>query len=79
MALTERKTREGVVISNKMDKTVVVRVDRIVPHPLYQKVITRSKKYYAHAEENLEIGKRVRIKETRPLSKTKRWRVVESL
>jgi small subunit ribosomal protein S17 len=76
-----RKVREGVVVSNKMQKTVTVRVERTIKHPHFEKVITRAKKYYAHAENNKEIqeGQRVRIVETRPLSKLKRWRVVEVL
>ena len=76
-----RKIREGVVVSNKMDKTVTVRVERTLTHPRFHKVVTRAKKYYAHAENSKEIqeGKKVRIVETRPLSKMKRWRVVEVL
>jgi small subunit ribosomal protein S17 len=76
-----RKIREGVVVSNKMEKTVTVRVERTVKHPHFDKVVTRAKKYYAHTENSKEIqeGKKVRIVETRPLSKTKRWRVVEVL
>jgi small subunit ribosomal protein S17 len=76
-----RKVREGVVVSNKMDKTVTVRVERTIRHPHFDKVIARAKKYYAHAENSKEIeeGKTVRIVETRPLSKLKRWRVVEVL
>lgn len=74
----KRKTTEGVVISNKMDKTVTVRVTRKMRHERYGKVIERSKKFYAHDESNaLELGQKVRIMETRPLSKMKRWRVVE--
>jgi len=73
-----RKTRVGVVVSNKMDKTVVVLVERLVKEPLYKKYIKRSKKFHAHDEENqCQVGDRVKIMETRPLSKTKRWRVVE--
>ena len=73
-----RKTRVGVVTSDKMQKTVVVSVERRVPHPVYGKMVTRSKKYKAHDEENsAKVGDRVRIMETRPLSKDKRWRVVE--
>jgi small subunit ribosomal protein S17 len=73
-----RKTRTGVVVSDKMQKTVVVSVERRVPHPVYGKMVTRSKKYKAHDEENsAKVGDRVRIMETRPLSKDKRWRVVE--
>jgi len=72
-----RKTREGVVVSNKMEKTVTVRVERTVRHPHFDKVISRAKKYYAHADNSADIleGQKVRIVETRPLSKTKRWRV----
>jgi len=75
-----RKTRTGVVVSDKMDKTVVVRVERRYAHPLYGKQVTRSKKYHAHDEGNeYRIGDTVRIEETRPLSKLKRWRVVEAI
>lgn len=74
----KRKVREGVVISNKMDKTVTVRVERRVRHPKLQKVITLGKKYYAHNENlDLPVGTKVRILETRPLSKLKRWIVQE--
>ncbi len=73
-----RKTRVGVVVSDKMEKTVVVAIDRRVPHPTYGKMVTRTKKFQAHDEENsAKVGDRVRIVETRPLSKHKRWRVVE--
>ena len=73
-----RKTRVGTVVSDKMDKTVVVRVERRYAHPLYGKQVTRSKKYHAHDEKNeYRIGDTVRIMETRPLSKLKRWRVTE--
>jgi small subunit ribosomal protein S17 len=72
-----RKTREGVVVSDKMDKTVVVKVEDRAAHGLYSKVITKNK-FKAHDEENTAgVGDRVRIMETRPLSATKRWRVVE--
>jgi small subunit ribosomal protein S17 len=75
-----RKTRIGVVVSDKMQKTVVVAVERRVPHPAYGKMVTRTKKFKAHDEENsAKTGDRVRIMETRPLSKDKRWRVVEIL
>ncbi|MBM3207147.1 MAG: 30S ribosomal protein S17 [Chlamydiae bacterium] len=76
-----RKVREGIVVSNKMQKTVTVKVERTLRHPHFGKVITRAKKYYAHAENSKEIpeGQKVRIVETRPLSKLKRWRVVEVL
>lgn len=73
-----RKTKEGVVVSNKMKKTVTVMVERTFPHPRYKKVIRRGRKYYAHHEkDDLEVGARVRIQETRPLSKLKRWIVVD--
>ena len=75
-----RKEHVGVVISNKMDKTVTVQVSRKMRHPKYGKVIERSKKFYAHDESDaLSIGRKVRIAETRPLSKLKRWRVVEAM
>ena len=75
-----RKTRIGVVVSDKMDKTVSVEVERRFAHPLYGKGVKRHKKYHAHDEENeYMVGDKVRIVETRPLSKTKRWRVVELL
>ena len=73
-----RKTRVGTVVSDKMDKTVVVMVERRYAHPLYGKQVTRSKKYHAHDENNdYRTGDVVRITETRPLSKLKRWRVSE--
>lgn len=71
-----RKIQSGVVISNKMEKTVVVKVERTFRHPVYGKVVTRSKKFYAHNDAPLNIGDEVKIVETRPLSKLKRWRVV---
>ena len=75
-----RKIREGLVISDKMDKTVVVEVEDRVKHPKYAKVIRRTKKYKAHDAENAcGKGDRVRLMETRPLSATKRWRVNEIL
>ena len=75
-----RKTRVGLVVSDKMEKTVVVAIERRVPHPVYGKMVTRTKKFQAHDEENsAKVGDRVRIVETRPLSKHKRWRVVEIL
>jgi small subunit ribosomal protein S17 len=75
-----RKTRIGLVVSDKMDKTVVVAIERRFPHPLYGKMITRSKRLKAHCADNgAKTGDRVRIMETRPLSKDKRWRVVEIL
>ena len=73
-----RKEREGEVVSDKMDKTIVVRVDRRFRHPLYKKVLTRSKKFYAHdAEGTAKAGDVVKIRETRPLSKLKRLELVE--
>jgi small subunit ribosomal protein S17 len=79
-AQDKKKTREGIVISTEMQKTTVVRVSRLLPHPRYKKVVISSKKYYAHCEkEGVEVGKRVRIRETRPLSKLKRWIVVDVL
>ena len=73
-----RKTRVGVVISNKMDKTLVVEHVARVPHPKFNKIVKRSKKYYVHDEKGeAQIGDKVRIVETRPLSARKRWRVVE--
>ena len=73
-----RKSRTGLVVSDKMDKTVVVAIQRRVPHPIYGKMITRTKRLKAHDEENsAKVGDTVRIVETRPLSKDKRWRLVE--
>ena len=72
-----RREKECVVVSTKMQKTVTVRVDRTFLHPEYPKVITRGKKYYAHCELDVKEGQKVRISETRPISKLKRWRVVE--
>ncbi len=74
----KRKARLGEVISNKMAKTIIVRVERRFPHPKFKKVVTGYKKLYAHDEKNeAKVGDRVRIEETRPLSKTKRWRLVQ--
>jgi small subunit ribosomal protein S17 len=73
-----RKERVGNVISNKMAKTIVVRVERRFPHPRFKKVVTAYKKFYAHDEKSeARVGDKVRITETRPLSKLKRWRLVE--
>ncbi|MBP5460060.1 MAG: 30S ribosomal protein S17 [Clostridia bacterium] len=73
-----RKTRVGVVSSDKMDKTVVVTVADRVQHPLYKKIVNRTVKYKAHDENNeCRVGDRVLLMETRPMSKDKRWRVVE--
>ncbi len=79
-ARNRRKTREGLVVSDKMDKTVTVAVEDRVKHPLYGKVLRRTSKLKAHDEANAcGIGDRVLLMETRPLSATKRWRVVEIL
>ena len=73
-----RKTREGRVVSNKMDKTAVVRVDRLVQHPVLKRVVRRTTKFHVHDENNeLSVGDWVRIMESRPLSKTKHWRLLE--
>ena len=73
-----RKTRVGVVVSDKMDKTIVVAVKDSVQHPLYKKILKRTKKFKAHDENNeCRIGDKVKVMETRPLSKDKRWRLVE--
>jgi len=79
-ARAQRKTREGLVVSDKMNKTVVVEVEDRVKHPLYGKVLRRTSKLKVHDEQNAcGIGDRVMIMETRPLSATKRWRLVEIL
>jgi small subunit ribosomal protein S17 len=73
-----RKMRVGVVSSNKMDKTITVEVERKIKHPLYGKFLKKTSKFHAHDEKNeCSIGDTVKIAETRPLSKTKRWRLVE--
>lgn len=80
--MKERKLRSmtGTVVSDKMDKTITVKVVRTTRHPLYSRVIKRAKKYKAHDEENqAKVGDRVKISLTRPLSKTKRWRLVKVL
>lgn len=75
-----QKEREGIVVSDKMQKTVVVRVERRIPHPEYKKIVISAKKYYAHNElEGVKQGTRVKIRETRPLSKLKHWEVMEVL
>ncbi len=74
------KERVGTVVSNKMDKTVVVTIENRSSHPKYGKIVVRTKRYKVHDENNeCQVGDRVRIRETRPLSKTKRWAVVEIL
>jgi small subunit ribosomal protein S17 len=73
-----RKIRQGIVVSAKMDKGIVVRIDRTMKHPLYKKVIKTSSKLYAHDEKNdAKFGDVVRVMETRPLSKLKRWRIID--
>lgn len=73
-----RKERQGVVVSDVQDKTIVVRVERRTTHPLYGKTLSRSKKYHAHDEDNnARVGDTVRIQETRPYSKLKRWRLAD--
>ena len=76
---TVRRTQKvGRVVSDKMDKTIVVAVDYLKPHPLYRKIIRKTSKFHAHDEENsCKVGDLVRIEETRPLSRTKRWKVIE--
>jgi small subunit ribosomal protein S17 len=75
-----RKTRVGLVVSNKMDKTIVVMVERRIKHPVYKKYIKQTRKFMAHDEKNeCDIGDRVRIMETRPQSKRKNWRLVSIL
>ena len=77
---SNRKVREGRVVSSKMNKTIVVALVERVRHPKYDKFVTRTKKMYAHDEANdAKVGDKVRVVETRPMSKTKRWRVLEIL
>ena len=76
----QRKERRGVVVSAAMDKTIVVRVDTVKPHPVYKKIVRRSTRLHAHDEANVaKLGDLVRVVETRPLSKTKHWRLAEVL
>ena len=78
MRKSRRKTRSGVVVSDKMDKTITVSVERLFKHPVFGKTIRKSKTFYAHDEENqAKAGDKVLIMETRPLSKSKRWRLIE--
>ncbi len=80
MAKTNRKTRVGRVVSDKMEKTRVVAVERFIRHPRYQRVVRKTKRFKVHDEENAaHVGDTVLIVETRPLSKDKRWRVIEVL
>ena len=78
--MADTKTKEGVVVSDKMTKTRVVKIERVYRHPRYERVITRSKRLKAHDETNTsKVGDRVLIEETRPLSKDKRWRIRQVL
>lgn len=78
--MPDKRTREGVVVSDKMTKTRVVLIERVYRHPRYERVVTRSKKLKAHDEANAsKVGDRVLIEETRPLSKEKRWRILQVL
>ncbi len=75
-----RKSRVGVVVSSKMNKTIVVEIERRVPHPIFKKIVRKTSKFYAHDEESkAKAGDKVRIEETRPMSKLKRWRLIEVL
>ena len=75
---TVRKTRVGVVVSDKMTKTIVVKVERRVPHPIFKKIVRKTSKFYAHDENSVaKEGDKVLIAETRPLSKLKRWELIE--
>jgi small subunit ribosomal protein S17 len=75
---TRRKTRIGMVVSDKMEKSIVVLIEQRIAHPIYKKIFKRSKKYVAHDEkQDAKVGDLVRIMETRPISKRKRWRLVE--
>lgn len=75
-----RKTRVGTVVSDKMQKTIVVEVERRVPHPVFKKIVRRTSRFYAHDEESkAKEGDKVRIEETRPLSRLKRWKLIEVL
>lgn len=74
----ERKVREGIVVSDKMDKTIVVAIETMVLHPIYKKRVKKTTKFKAHDENNVaQLGDKVRIMETRPLSRDKRWRLVD--
>lgn len=74
----ERKVREGIVVSDKMDKTVVVAIETMTLHPIYKKRVKRTMKFKAHDENNVaQVGDKVKVMETRPLSRDKRWRLVE--
>lgn len=75
--IKSNRKKRGKVVSNKMTGTVVVSVSRTMPHPKYEKIVTRNKKYYAHCKKHHELGDTVTIIETKPISKLKRWRVEE--
>lgn len=75
---TKRREIDGVVVGNKMDKTVKVRVDTLEAHPVYKKVIDRKKIFFAHTDEDLEVGEKVTIRESKPYSKKVRWLVVNN-
>lgn len=78
MDRNRRKVRVGKVVSDRMDKTVVVEIDRLIKHPVYKRYVKRTKKYSVHDEENTcRVGDTIRFMETRPLSRSKRWRLVE--
>ena len=78
MRKSSRKSKAGVVVSAKMNKTIVVSIERLIKHPMFGKTIRKSKRLYAHDEENrAKVGDKVLVMETRPLSRTKRWRLVE--
>ena len=78
MRESSRKSKAGVVVSAKMNKTIVVSIERLIKHPMFGKTIRKSKRLYAHDEENrAKVGDKVLVMETRPLSRTKRWRLVE--
>lgn len=74
---SKKRQLEGIVVSNKMDKTVRVRVDHTMRHPLYQKIQSRSKIYFAHTDDKLEIGTKVTIRESKPYSKNVKWLVIK--
>tara|TARA_B100000579_G_scaffold63571_1_gene46959 strand:+ start:224 stop:484 length:261 start_codon:yes stop_codon:yes gene_type:complete len=80
MSKINRKQLTGIVVSNSMDKTVVINVERRFPHPIYKKYVRSSKKYYAHDEKNnCDVGDTILIEESKPLSRLKRWRVKETI
>lgn len=74
---TKKKVLEGVIVGNKMQKTVVVKIITKKPHPLYKKIVTKTKRYKAHTDKDLNIGDAVKIEQCKPISKEKKWRVIE--